>query len=160
MTKLPSLTVLLSESQEKPSALKGEHPAYKKIKFINFFSIFVSHFCPPGSGSGYGSRDSDESGSNPDPIRIHNTDWNSLGKAEEGSGGGPRVHGHSVSVQADPQRQPLAAWARPNLRLSRLVHRYEQCSGSGIRCLFDPGIRNRFFSGSQISDPKPIFKRA
>jgi hypothetical protein len=28
-----------------------------------------------------------------------------------------------------------------------------QCCGSGIRCLFDPGIRNRFFSGSRISDP-------
>ncbi len=30
-----------------------------------------------------------------------------------------------------------------------------QCCGSGIRCLFDPWtrIRDRFFSGSQISDP-------
>jgi hypothetical protein len=31
---------------------------------------------------------------------------------------------------------------------------------SGIRCIFDPGsqIRNRFFPGSRISDPKPIFE--
>ncbi len=44
-----------------------------------------------------------------------------------------------------------------------------QCcgSGSGIRCLFDPwirdpgsGIRNRVFSGSWIPDPKAIFLRA
>jgi hypothetical protein len=32
------------------SALKREHPL-QKMKFINFFSIFVGHFCPPGSGS-------------------------------------------------------------------------------------------------------------
>jgi hypothetical protein len=51
----------------------------KYLKFINLFSIFVGHFCPPGSE--YGSRDPTESGSNtdtdPDPIRIririHNT---------------------------------------------------------------------------------------
>jgi hypothetical protein len=32
----------------------------------------------------------------------------------------------------------------------------------GIRCLFDPVIRNRVFpdTGSRISDPKPIFLRA
>jgi hypothetical protein len=37
--------------QEKPSALKRKHPALQKIKFINFFSMFVGHFYPPGSGS-------------------------------------------------------------------------------------------------------------
>jgi hypothetical protein len=40
----------------------------------NFFPMFVGHFCPPGSGYGYGSRDPFESGSrsnpDPDPIRI------------------------------------------------------------------------------------------
>ncbi len=30
----------------------------KKFKLINFFSIFVGHFCPP---SGYGSRDTIDS---------------------------------------------------------------------------------------------------
>ncbi len=32
--------------------------------------------------------------------------------------------------------------------------------GSGIRCFFDPWIQDRFFSGSQISDPQPILLRA
>jgi hypothetical protein len=39
-----------------------------------------------------------------------------------------------------------------------------QCSGSGIRCLFDPGIRIGFFRipdpRSRIPDPKTIFLRA
>ncbi len=39
--------------QEKPSALKREHPALQNMKILYFFSIFVGHFCPPGSGSGY-----------------------------------------------------------------------------------------------------------
>jgi hypothetical protein len=34
---------------------------------------------------------------------------------------------------------------------------YFQCCGSGIRCLFDPGIRNRFL---RIPDPKTIILRA
>jgi hypothetical protein len=38
--------------KEKPSALKREHLALQKIKFILLFSISVGHFCPPGSGSG------------------------------------------------------------------------------------------------------------
>jgi len=38
-----------SKLQEKPSALKREHPALQKITFINFFSIFVGRFCPPRS---------------------------------------------------------------------------------------------------------------
>jgi hypothetical protein len=56
--------------QEKPSALKREHPALQKIIL---FSMFVGHFCPPGSG--YGSSFPIESRYNPipDPIRIHNT---------------------------------------------------------------------------------------
>ncbi len=44
----------------------------------------------------------------------------------------------------------------------------QQCcgSGSGIRCLFDPWIRDRFFldrvpePGSRIPDPKQVFLRA
>jgi hypothetical protein len=38
--------------QEKPLALKREHPVLKNMKILDFFSIFVGHFCPPGSGSG------------------------------------------------------------------------------------------------------------
>ncbi len=49
----------MSTLQEKPSALKREHPALQKLKFINFF-MFVGHFCPPGPG--HGSRDTIESG--------------------------------------------------------------------------------------------------
>jgi hypothetical protein len=33
--------------------------------------MFVGNFCPPGSGSGYGSMDPVESGSNPDPDTQH-----------------------------------------------------------------------------------------
>jgi hypothetical protein len=49
---------------------------------ISYFSIFVGHFCPPGSGSGFqfgsGSTYLIESGSNPDPelscyIRLTQT---------------------------------------------------------------------------------------
>jgi hypothetical protein len=46
----------MSRLHENTSALKSEHPALQKMKFINFF-----HFCPLGSG--YGSRNSIESGS-------------------------------------------------------------------------------------------------
>jgi len=55
--------------QEKPSALKIERPALQKMKFINCFFLFLSHFAlldpdtDPGtphririqSGYGYGS---------------------------------------------------------------------------------------------------------
>jgi hypothetical protein len=60
-------------------ALKKEHPALKKMKFINFFLclwvIFALRDPDPDreSGSGYGSRSRDpiESGSNPDPDPQH-----------------------------------------------------------------------------------------
>jgi hypothetical protein len=45
--------------------LKREHPALQNMKFRNFLFIFVGSFYPPGSGSG--STDLIESGSNPDP---------------------------------------------------------------------------------------------
>jgi hypothetical protein len=38
--------------QDKSSALKREHPVLKIMKFINLFSIFMGHFCPPGPWSG------------------------------------------------------------------------------------------------------------
>ncbi len=48
------------------------------MKFLNF-SIFVGHFCPPGSGSGIPNPDMDPlTWLNPDPIRIRSTvqnDW-------------------------------------------------------------------------------------
>jgi hypothetical protein len=37
--------------QEKPSALKREHPVLKNMKILDFFAIFVGHFCPSGSRS-------------------------------------------------------------------------------------------------------------
>jgi hypothetical protein len=59
----------MSKQQEKPSALKREHPALQKMKFY-IFSIFVVYFfclmdpdLDPDSGSGYGSSDP----LNPDP---------------------------------------------------------------------------------------------
>ena len=36
--------------QEKPSPLKREHPVLTKHENSGLFSIFVGHFCPPGSG--------------------------------------------------------------------------------------------------------------
>jgi hypothetical protein len=44
----------------KTSALEREHPALQNMKFL--FSIFVSNFCPSGSGSTFLV----EPGSNPD----------------------------------------------------------------------------------------------
>jgi hypothetical protein len=35
----------MSKLQDKPSALKRKHPAQKMKFIINFFSIFVGHFC-------------------------------------------------------------------------------------------------------------------
>jgi hypothetical protein len=45
-------TFVQAAVHEKSSALKTEHPARQKIKLIKFFSMFLGHFCPPGSGSG------------------------------------------------------------------------------------------------------------
>jgi hypothetical protein len=56
----------MSKLEEKPSALKREHPAIQKIKFINFFlCLWVISARPPGQDceSGDGSRDPTESGS-------------------------------------------------------------------------------------------------
>jgi hypothetical protein len=51
----------MSKLQEKPTALRREHQALQNMEFLKFFSIFVGHFCHPGSGSG--STDLTESGS-------------------------------------------------------------------------------------------------
>jgi hypothetical protein len=60
----------MSKLHEKHSALKREHPALQKIKFVNFYLclwvIFALLDPDCESGSGYGSRDP----LNPDPIRI------------------------------------------------------------------------------------------
>ncbi len=67
--------------------LKTEEKKYSwKLFYLSTFSMFAGHFCPPGPGSGYGSRDPIDSGSDPDTdqgtpltpdpirirIRIHN----------------------------------------------------------------------------------------
>ncbi len=54
----------MSKLQKKPSALKRGHPTLQNMNFYKFFSTFVGHFCPPGSGSGFRIR-----------IRIHWPDW-------------------------------------------------------------------------------------
>ncbi len=51
--------------EKKPSALKRGHPTLQNMNFYKICSTFEGHFCPPGSGSG--STDPIESGSNPDP---------------------------------------------------------------------------------------------
>ncbi len=58
-----------SKLQEKPSALKREHPALPNLKFLHFFLRLKVHFCAPGSGSG--SRSSWPKSMR---IRIRNTD--------------------------------------------------------------------------------------
>jgi hypothetical protein len=52
--------LLMSKLQEKPSALKREHPALQKMSFTNFFLCLWVIFAP---GSEYGSRNPIESGS-------------------------------------------------------------------------------------------------
>jgi hypothetical protein len=54
----PTKKHVQSKIQEKPSALKREHPSLPEIKFKK---IFVGNFCPPRS------RDPIESGFNPVP---------------------------------------------------------------------------------------------
>jgi hypothetical protein len=41
----------MSKVQEKIAAFKRENPAFQNMKFLNFISIFVGNFYPPGSGS-------------------------------------------------------------------------------------------------------------
>jgi len=62
---------LASIKEKKPSALKREHSALQKMKFLIFFLflwvIFALLDPDSQSGSGYGSTDLIESVSNPDP---------------------------------------------------------------------------------------------
>jgi len=51
---------------KKPSALNREHPHSKKWNLLTF-SMFVGHFCPPGSGSGLRIR-----------LRIQGPHWNRI----------------------------------------------------------------------------------
>ncbi len=56
-----------SKLQGKPSALKREHPALQKKKFNNFLQLLWDFFAlmDPDPGAPL----------NPDPVRIHNTDF-------------------------------------------------------------------------------------
>jgi hypothetical protein len=47
---IPRPPLRMPKLQEKPSALKREHPVHKNMKILDF-SIFVGHFCPPRSES-------------------------------------------------------------------------------------------------------------
>jgi hypothetical protein len=66
----------MSKLQEKPSALRREHPALQKFKFINFFLclwvIFALLDPYPDCESGYGPRDP-LTHQDPILIQIHNT---------------------------------------------------------------------------------------
>ncbi len=59
----------MSKLKEKPTALKGEHLAFKKLRFINYVRgpwVILPLLDPDPDcefGSGYGSRDPIESGS-------------------------------------------------------------------------------------------------
>jgi hypothetical protein len=68
---------MTSNLQEKPSALKREHPALQNIKFLNFFLFLWVIFAllDPGPDSESGPTDliesGSESGSNPDLDPKH-----------------------------------------------------------------------------------------
>ncbi len=64
----PTIYLSLSLHKERSSyrrSLQLSKEAIQHFKTFTFFSTFVGHFCPPGSGSG--STDPIECGSNPDP---------------------------------------------------------------------------------------------
>ncbi len=67
----------MSQLHEKPSALKREHPALRKMKVrYQLFSMFVGHFCPSGSESGLRIRIQGTHW-----IRIHSTGcWSGIGR--------------------------------------------------------------------------------
>ncbi len=64
-----------SKLQEKPAALKREHPTLHNMTFLDFFSIFVGHFCPSGSGS---NPDSESQILDPAPLAWLNPDPKTL----------------------------------------------------------------------------------
>ncbi len=57
----------MSKLQKKTSALRRGHLTLQNMNFYKFFSTFVGHFCPPGSGSG--STGPIESGSGSETLR-------------------------------------------------------------------------------------------
>jgi hypothetical protein len=65
----------MSKLQKKPSALKRGHPTLQNMNFYNFFLllwvIFVLLDPDPDSESGSGSTGPIESGSNPNPCKLH-----------------------------------------------------------------------------------------
>jgi hypothetical protein len=64
----------MSKLQEKPSALKREHPALQKMEFSNIFLCLWVIFAllDPDLDSESGPYPGTQL--NPDPIRIHNTE--------------------------------------------------------------------------------------
>ncbi len=50
--------------QKACPSYRRSHPTLQNMNFYKFFSTFVGHFCPPGSGSRFRIR-----------IRIHRPDW-------------------------------------------------------------------------------------
>ncbi len=56
------------------------------MNFYKILSTFVGHFCPPGSGSGYGFRLL---------IRIHRPDWIRI---QYGSGSRIRIHNPTINA--------------------------------------------------------------
>jgi hypothetical protein len=64
----------MSNLQQKPSALKREPQAFQNMKFLDFLWVIYSVLdLDPISGSGYGSIDLIESGSNLDPDPGYKT---------------------------------------------------------------------------------------
>ncbi len=70
-------------SYRRSLQLKRGHPTLQNMNFYQFFSTFVGHFCPPGSGSGFRIRFR---------IRIHRPDWIRI---QYGSGSRIRIRIHN-----------------------------------------------------------------
>ncbi len=125
------------------------------MNFYQFFSTFVCHFCPPGSGSGFRIR-----------IRIHRPDWIRI---QYGSGSRIRIHNPVCNL---PESRPTSLYTTNSQKtciqypvklhfLFRVSYVWcEQGFGSGslsgsgsawIRINLSCWIRIR----TQIADPDP-----
>ncbi len=76
--------------------------ALQKMKFVNLFSMFVGHFCPPESGFGLRIRIAIRI-QGPHGIRIHSTAWYNP-CSDRCTDGVLRIHGAAdAELWADPR---------------------------------------------------------
>jgi hypothetical protein len=71
---IKNLNLLISKLQEKPLALKREHPVLQKIKFINLFLCLWVIFALLDPDPGTDPETPSKFGSNPDPDTYQDPD--------------------------------------------------------------------------------------